>query len=80
MSAARRCGWSGSDCRGGDLVAEPLPTLAEIDHLLSRSVMAEDLTLAEIADLWEHVEEVREKRDALLVLRFRVAGLRSAPA
>ena len=60
---------------GGGAVTAPLPTLAEIDHLLMRSVVAETRALAEIADLWAHIEDVREKRDAMLDCRTQVAAL-----
>jgi hypothetical protein len=58
-------------------VTAPLPTLAEIDHLLTRSVAAENLALADIAERWADVEAIREKRDAMLECRTQVAALRA---
>ncbi len=58
----------------------PLPTLAEIDDLLKRSLAAEDLALSDMVDLWESVREIRHKRDAMLECRTQVAALRAGAA
>lgn len=56
-------------------MTEPLPTLAQIDETLIRSIVAEDMARAEIVALTEDIAELREQRDALLEQRTLLAML-----
>ena len=56
-------------------MTEPLPTLAQIDETLIRSIVAEDMARAEIESLTEDIAELREQRDALLEQRTLLAML-----
>ena len=56
-------------------MTEPLPTLAQIDETLIRSIVAEDMARAEIVELETDILELRQQRDALLEQRTALAAL-----